>query len=202
MNGAVTFTDTLFLNAMGDANATFIIKIYGAISTSTYSKVILINNAQTENVYWMINGSVDINEYSIFNGSIICNNGAMSINSLATINGRILSTDGAINTAAITATALSIPANCAEAAISESDAATIGIFPNPFNDYTSIEIDESLLQKNIEIGIMNVLGNEIFRIPLTQTTTIINPSVLASGIYFYSVYSNNSIIQTGKLIKQ
>lgn len=102
MNAAVTFTDTLYLNALGDANAVFVIQINGALSTSTYSKVILINGAQAKNVFWKVEGAVTINDYSIFNGTIICNNGAISLNTGATVNGRVLTTTGAVNTAAVT----------------------------------------------------------------------------------------------------
>ncbi|MDD4150325.1 MAG: ice-binding family protein, partial [Bacteroidales bacterium] len=103
MNGAVTFTDTVYLNAMGNPDAVFVIKTYGAFATSTYSKVLLTNGTKPENVYWLVNGEVTINDYSIFNGTIICNNGAMNLNTGTTINGRALTTTGAIETAAITA---------------------------------------------------------------------------------------------------
>ncbi|HTL83054.1 MAG TPA: ice-binding family protein [Bacteroidia bacterium] len=103
MNAACTFTDTLYLNAEGDPNAVFFIRINGALGTSTYSKVNLINGAQAMNVYWEVNGAVTINDYSVFNGTIICNNGAVNLNTGATLNGRVLTTTGAINTAAITA---------------------------------------------------------------------------------------------------
>lgn len=103
MNGAVTFTDTLYLDAQGDPNAVFLIKVYGAMTTSTYSKVNLINGAKSENVYWMVSGAVEINDYSIFRGTIICNNGAMSLNTGVYLDGRALTTTGALNTNAITA---------------------------------------------------------------------------------------------------
>ncbi|MDY0215591.1 MAG: ice-binding family protein [Bacteroidales bacterium] len=103
MNGAVTFTDNVYLNAMGDSNAVFVIKTYGAFETSTYSNVILMNGTKPENVYWMVSGAVTINDYSIFNGTIICNNGAMNLNTGVTLNGRALTTTGAIETASITA---------------------------------------------------------------------------------------------------
>lgn len=103
MNGAVTFTDTLYLDAQGDPNAVFVIKIYGALSTSTYSKVILVNGTQSLNVYWMVDGAVSINDYSIFRGTIVCNNGAMSLNTGVYLDGRALTTTGALNTTAITA---------------------------------------------------------------------------------------------------
>ncbi|MDX9932541.1 MAG: ice-binding family protein, partial [Bacteroidales bacterium] len=95
MNGAVTFTDSLYLNAQGNADAVFVIKIYGAVTTSNYAKVLLINGTQAKNVYWMVNGGFDLNEYSIFNGTIIGNTSAININSLATVNGRALTTGGA-----------------------------------------------------------------------------------------------------------
>jgi len=103
MNGAVTFTDTLYLDAQDDPDAVFLIKIYGALETSTYSKVNLINGTKSENVYWMVSGAVDINDYSIFRGTIICNNGAMSLYSGVYLDGRALTTTGALNTNAITA---------------------------------------------------------------------------------------------------
>jgi len=46
LNGATTFTDTLYLNAEGNPDAVFVIKINGALSTSTFSKVLLINGTQ------------------------------------------------------------------------------------------------------------------------------------------------------------
>ena len=66
LNAATVFTDTLYLNAQGNANAVFVIQINGALSTSTYSKVLLMNGAQAKNVYWKIDGAVDINDYSEF----------------------------------------------------------------------------------------------------------------------------------------
>jgi gliding motility-associated-like protein len=109
MLSACTFTDTLYLNAENSPNAVFIIKIYGALNTSTYSKVKLINGAQAKNVYWMVDGAVTINDYSVFQGTIICNNGAMNLNTNMTIYGRALTTTGALGTAAITAI---VPPGC------------------------------------------------------------------------------------------
>ena len=104
MNAATTFTDTLYLNAGGAANAVFVIKINGALSTSTYSKVILTNGTQAANVYWVVNGAVSINNYSVFNGTIVANNGAILLSTGVTLNGRALTTTGALGTTAITAT--------------------------------------------------------------------------------------------------
>ena len=104
MNAATTFTDTLYLNAEGNANAVFVIKINGALSTSTYSKVILTNGTQATNVYWLVNGAVNINNYSVINGTIVANNGAILLSTGVALNGRALTTTGSLGTTAITAT--------------------------------------------------------------------------------------------------
>ena len=115
MNAAASFTDTLYLNALGDTNAVFVIQINGALTTSTYSKVLLINGAKAKNVYWKIEGAVSINDYSIFCGTIICNNGALgALNTGVVLNGRALTTSGALTSAAINAI---IPSVCTEAPI-------------------------------------------------------------------------------------
>jgi hypothetical protein len=98
MNGAATFTDSLFLNAEGDSNAVFVIQIKGALSTSTFSKVILINGAAAKNVYWVVDGAVSISDFSVFNGSIICNNGAIALSTGVSISGRAMTTTGAVST--------------------------------------------------------------------------------------------------------
>lgn len=104
LNAATSFTDTLYLNAEGDSNAVFVIQINGALTTSTFSNVILINGAKAKNIFWKVDGAVNINDYSIFNGTIIANNGAVNLTTGATINGRAFTTTGALSTAAVSVT--------------------------------------------------------------------------------------------------
>jgi hypothetical protein len=113
LNGATTFIDTLYLNAQNNTNAVFVLQMFGALSTGTYAKVILTNGAQPKNVYWLVNGAVNINDYSDFKGTIIANNGAVSINTGATVIGRVLTTDGAFSTSSNTVTITSGTANIA-----------------------------------------------------------------------------------------
>ena len=103
LNSATSFTGNVFLNAQGNANAVFVIKVNGAFATSTYSKVILKNGAQSKNVFWKIEGAVSIDNFSVFSGSIVCNNGAISLNTGDTLYGRALTTSGALSTAAVSA---------------------------------------------------------------------------------------------------
>lgn len=102
LNAMTVLTDSLYLNAMGDSNAVFVIKINGALSTSTYAKVILKNEARSKNVYWLVNGAVAINDYSDFKGTILANNGAVNAKIGVQLQGRLLTTAGAITTAAVT----------------------------------------------------------------------------------------------------
>jgi gliding motility-associated-like protein len=101
LSGAVTFTDTLYLNAEGNVNAVFVINIDGAFSTSTFSRVILINGAQARNVYWNIDGAVNIGDFSIFNGTIIAQ-GAVELQTGVVVNGRVLTGVGAVTTYSMT----------------------------------------------------------------------------------------------------
>lgn len=115
MKGATTFTDTLYLNGQGNANAVFVIKINGALSTSTFAKVILTNGTQSKNVFWKVDGAVNINNYADIKGTIIANNGAVSINTGATLEGRAFTTTGALSTSAVT---VNIPAGTCVALLS------------------------------------------------------------------------------------
>jgi hypothetical protein len=103
MNAATILTDSLYLDAEGNANAIFVIQINGALSTSTFSTVTLINGAQAQNVYWEVQGAVTINSNSTFCGNIVCNNGAISLGTGVNLDGRALTTAGNINTTAMTA---------------------------------------------------------------------------------------------------
>jgi hypothetical protein len=96
MSGATTFTGTVYLNAEGDANAIFVIQINGALSSSTFSNVSLINGAQEQNVYWVVDGAVNINDNSHFSGTLVANNGAITFNSGDTLDGRAMTTNGAV----------------------------------------------------------------------------------------------------------
>ncbi len=113
MNAAAIFTDSLYLDAQGNANGVFVIKIIAgspALTTSTYSKVKLINGAQAKNVFWLIKGAVSINNYSVFRGTIVVPAGAINlINTGVVLDGRALTMVGAITTAGLAA---AMPPGC------------------------------------------------------------------------------------------
>ncbi|MDI1353297.1 MAG: ice-binding family protein [bacterium] len=106
MNGAVTLTDSLYLNAQGNPNGIFVIQINGALSTSAPCKVILMNGTQSKNVFWKVDGAVSLNSNAIFKGTIVANNGAMLLATGVKLDGRVLTTTGALG---VSASTVSIP---------------------------------------------------------------------------------------------
>ncbi len=94
--GASTFNGIMTLNGQGDANALFIFKIGGALTTNTLSNIVLINGASWSNVYWQINGQVDLAANSLFRGTILAN-GPINLFDQTFLEGRALSRAGAIS---------------------------------------------------------------------------------------------------------
>ena len=203
MKAAAVFTDSLYLNAQGNPDAVFVIKINGALTTSTYSKVLLINGAKAKNVYWKIEGAVSINNYSVFCGTIVCNNGALgAINTGVILNGRALTTTGALTSAAITSI---LPASCVQTGVKSinNDVASqiLSIAPNPFKSFITISLN--VANKNgYELTVYNQLGEMVVESTISEQTTVLKTSQLESGIYFYKVTDNGKLVQSGKLISQ
>ncbi len=203
MNGLTSFTDTLYLNARGNANAVFVIQVNGAFSTSTYAKVILMEGTQAKNVYWKIEGAVDINDYSDFKGTIICNNAAINITQGVTLTGRALTTDGAISTSAInqilTPGCASLSTDLASENM-ESPVPFINISPNPFSGNLNIQLNDYLKNNSYSFKIYNLMGTEVLQSDLTENLTSLETGVIAPGIYFYTLSDKTNIIQSGKII--
>jgi hypothetical protein len=204
MKAAAIFTDSLYLNAQGNPNAVFVIKIDGALTTSTYSKVLLINGAQAKNVYWKIEGAVSINNYSVFCGTIICNNGALgAINTGVILNGRALTTAGALTSDAITSI---LPISCTFTDVKSVNMnlsnQVLTVSPNPFKSFTTISLNDISKNNSYDLNIYNVLGKMVISTVITNQVTTLETSQLRSGIYFYKLTESGNLIQSGKLISQ
>jgi hypothetical protein len=94
-------TGDLYLDAQGNPDAVFVIKVDAAFFTAIDSRVLLINDAQAKNVYWKVTGAVSIEVGTFFEGTIIAT-GAVDLKSGADINGRALTTTGNFSTDAVT----------------------------------------------------------------------------------------------------
>ena len=100
-SAASTMNGNLNLDAGGNPNAVFIIKIDGAFSAASGSQIVLSNLASACNVYWQINGVVDLDN-TVFKGTMLVN-GAISLNAGTRLTGRALTKTGALIFASIQA---------------------------------------------------------------------------------------------------
>jgi len=100
---ATTLNLNLTLNAKGDSNAVFIFQIQGAFSAGPGSKIILINGALACNVFWKVEGVVNMASGCTMRGTIIANNAAINMNTGDTLEGRALSTAGAVTVSGVMA---------------------------------------------------------------------------------------------------
>jgi hypothetical protein len=76
------------------------------------------------------------------------------------------------------------------------------IYPNPFNQNTTISIHEFYVNKNVELQIRNAAGVLVLRKILKNRTTLLQTTELPAGLYIYQVLHNEHFIQTGKLVSQ
>lgn len=203
MNAAPTFTDTVVLNAQGNINAVFVIKINGALSTTVNSKVKLINGAQAKNVYWKIDGAVLLNDNSTFGGTVIVNNSSVdALNTGVKFDGRVLTTTGALSSTAINVVAPMIPTNGScdgTVGVSSLDAANaiVAIYPNPSNGQFTVSGSESAVQ----LQIFDAMGQLILETTIAENGGTINLNK-ENGFYLYRVIGNDNAIQSGTLVTQ
>ncbi len=198
LNTATVLNNTLFLDAEGNANAVFTLNIYGAFSTNSNAKIILLNGAQAQNVYWKVDGAVSISDFTEFVGTLVANNGAINVATSSTIVGRMLTTNGALTTFTSTVT---MPIGCDSLGLGDTntiDTYTVGVvYPNPFA--SSFEIKLSNANTSGEFYLYNTIGELVNHKVISENNTIINMDI-AAGIYFYKLISNTGLIQTGKLV--
>jgi hypothetical protein len=91
---AQTLAGEVFLDALGDPNAFFVIKA-GSTLTTTTSQVTLLNGAQAKNVYWLVGSSATFNGGSAVKGNIIVFT-SITIGNNVTVLGRALALNGAV----------------------------------------------------------------------------------------------------------
>lgn len=195
LNGATVLTDTLFLDAQNKANAVFVIKIFGALSTTSYAKIAFLNGAQAKNIYWIVNGAVSLSAYTEFKGTLVVNNGAINASTGTIVNGRLMTTSGAVTTFSITA---SMTIGCPALGVATNNKINdVLVYQNPFSNTLTLQVNENNL--NSEFCLFDVLGKTIIQKKINQTSTTIEVNV-TPGLYFYKYTNSAGLLQTGKLI--
>lgn len=196
MNGSTVLTNNLFLDAQNNSDAVFVIKIYGAFSTTTNAKVMLVNGALAKNVYWIVNGAIAMGDASEMKGTFVANNGAVNISTGAIVEGRVMTTNGALTTFSVT---VNMTAGCeslsTEKIGAERNAMTV--YPNPFTNSLTIQVNENTI--NSEFRLYDMLGKLLIQKTITENASVIDVNVLP-GIYIYRFTNDAGVMQTGKLL--
>ena len=193
---ASTLKGDLILDGQGNPNAIFVFKINGALSTATFSNVVLRNSASLKNVYWQIGGAFSLGDSSVFRGTIIAD-GALNLLEGSTLLGRGLSKAGAIslhNNVVTLVSDISTGLNTID-----SDKKVI-ILSNPSSSTITVSVSDASKISNYNLKIYTLLGTEVVNENILSQTTTLNVSALSTGIYIYKVIENNNLVQSGKLI--
>ena len=123
--GNTILNGNLTLDAQNDPNAVFIIRIGpgATFNTGSASNIILINGAFSCNVFWTVDGAINIGDHTIMRGTVISNNGAIDLATDVVVDGRILSTTGAIT---LLNSSVKIPAGCGKPILTGPGAPNLG----------------------------------------------------------------------------
>jgi hypothetical protein len=196
LNAATVHTGTIFLDAQNNANAVFVIKIVGALSTGTAANVVLLNSAQAKNVFWLVDGATNLATNAVLKGTLIGNNGAIIVNTRASIEGRVLSTSGGISTFAINA---QMTPGCTSLGTASSVMVTktASLYPNPFSSVLNVNIEG--LGSGANLTIYSAIGTKVLSTVLSKKTTELKMN-LPVGVYYYQLTGKNGVQQGGKLI--
>jgi hypothetical protein len=92
---SIGLTGALTLNAGGDPNAVFVFQAGSALTTASASSVVLVNGAQSCNVFWEIGSSATLGTGSTFRGTVIALQ-SITVTTGVTVDGRVLARNGAV----------------------------------------------------------------------------------------------------------
>jgi hypothetical protein len=97
MTGAVTIAGTLTLNGLGDSNSIFVIRSPAAFNTGAGVTVLLVDGAQSKNIYWVAQDAIGLGANTHISGLLFSNNGAIALGADCILSGaRVFTKSGAI----------------------------------------------------------------------------------------------------------
>jgi len=88
-SSVILSTDSVVLDAQGNANGVFIFQMGSTLTTISGTKVVLKGGAQSRNIYWLVGTSATLGTHSVFYGSILADQ-AITIAHAARLYGRAL----------------------------------------------------------------------------------------------------------------
>jgi hypothetical protein len=75
----------------------------------------------------------------------------------------------------------------------------ISVYPNPSSNYLNFTFNTN---QEYTISLFDLTGKEVKNVSTTQNKTSMDISNLNTGMYFYKISSKNSIVKSGKFIKE
>ena len=97
--------NNLTLDALGDPNAIFILKMGSTLTTGPGAQVILAGGAKASNIFWQVGSSATLNTTTIFKGNILAAV-TITVNTGSVVEGRLLA--GATSGGAVTINASTV----------------------------------------------------------------------------------------------
>lgn len=76
---------------------------------------------------------------------------------------------------------------------------SISVFPNPAKDILSIELSNMVTDEKVNFRITDILGREIYSLPITESKSKLDMSGFKSGIYLWQLLSDQQVIQSSKI---
>ena len=108
-SSSAQLTGTLTLDAQGNTNAVFIVKMGSTLTTAGASSVVLINGGSPGNVFWQVGSSATLGTGTSFAGNILALT-SITVTRGARVTGRTLARNGAVTLDANAVTAIGQPA--------------------------------------------------------------------------------------------
>lgn len=96
-NNSAQLTGDLFLDPLGDANATFLFRIGTTLTTADFSSVSVVGGLQLPNVFWQVGTSATLGFGTDFYGNILADASITLITGAGISDGRALAINGAVN---------------------------------------------------------------------------------------------------------
>lgn len=94
-SGSVSLSSGITLDGRNNPNSVFVLQVNGSLTTSSRSKITLVNMADPNRVFWRVSSSTVLGSFSTFGGSLL-NSGAITIGSGTQTVGRALSISGSV----------------------------------------------------------------------------------------------------------
>ena len=81
------------------------------------------------------------------------------------------------------------------------EAASIYLYPNPFNEQITLQLPEAYLEHTTQVYVFNMQGQLVYEQTALQTQLQLNTGQWQTGTYLVKVATSNGQFQTKKIIK-